>query len=274
MNFSVLMSVYCKERPEYLKLSIESILNQTLMPSELVIVKDGPLGEELDSTIYDFESNYQELIKVVNLEKNVGLGEALQIGLINCSHPIVARMDTDDICLPYRFERQIEYLEMNPSVDVVGSWVEEFNGDISIESNLIKKVPIDYEIINRKARYRNPINHMSVVFKKQAVTDSGNYQPLLWNEDYYLWVRMISKGYRITNLPEVLVYVRAGDDMYRRRSGVKYIQSEIKLQKKMLDLKFINYMDFLINISIRTIIRLIPNNWRSFVYQKLLRNKI
>lgn len=273
MNFSVLMSVYSKENPDFLKQSIESVLNQTLMPSEIVIIKDGPIGEELDSIIEKIMSNNLGLFKIISLETNMGLGKALQIGVTHCSHPIIARMDTDDICLSHRFERQINYLKNNPSIDVVGSWVEEFTKGKFDTSNLIKRVPTNSELVNSKAKYRNPINHMSVVFRKQSVLDSGNYQPLLWNEDYYLWVRMISNGYKIVNIPEVLVLVRSGNEMYKRRGGIKYIKNELILQKKMLDIKFITFIDFLINILLRSSVRIMPNIYRGVIYQKILRSK-
>lgn len=272
MNFSVLISVYFKENPEYFKMAIESILTQTVKPIEIVIVKDGKLTQRLDLLIHELCCADNEMFKIVEIEENVGLGEALRIGTINCSQEIIARMDTDDICVLNRFEKQLEVINNNPNVDVVGSFIAEFKGERA-NITAIRKVPITYKEIKTKAKYRNPLNHMTVMFRKKAVMDVGNYKDLLWNEDYYLWARMINNEKNIINLPEVLVYARAGNEMYKRRGGLKYIQNEVKLQKEFLKMGFINYCDFVFNISVRSIVRLLPNFIRSFIYRKALRQK-
>lgn len=269
MKFSVLMSVYFKEKPEYLSEAIQSILNQKLPPDEIVIVKDGALNYELDKVIEDF-SNKNSIFKIIALEKNVGLGEALRIGVLNCTYDIIARMDSDDICSYERFWTQSEVFRKDPLVDVVGGWIAEFEDNIDNITS-IRKVPLEEEAIKIKARYRNPLNHMAVMFKKASVLGCGNYKPFLWNEDYYLWVRMIMGGCKIINLPEILVYARAGRDMIKRRGGLKYIKNEIKLQKEFKKIKFINSYQYVFNIVLRTSVRILPGNIRRSVYTTLLR---
>lgn len=270
MKFSVLLSVYFKEKPEYLKEAIDSILNQTVKPSEIVLVKDGKLTEDLDRIIKDYDTKNEGLFKIVALEKNVGLGEALKIGVDNCSNEIIARMDTDDICVPHRFEKQLEFLNNHPEVDLVGSFISEFEHNIN---NVIalRKVPITVEEVNNFAKTRNPLNHMTVMFRKSSIISVGNYKPFLWNEDYYLWVRLITNNKKIMNISEPLVFARAGSDMYQRRGGLKYIKNETKLQKEFLNMGFISLSKFIVNVAIRSTVRILPNSLRSLVYKKGLR---
>ncbi len=271
MKFSVLCSVYFKEKPEYLKEAIDSILSQTVKPSEIVLVKDGKLTQELDEIIEGYNKNYEGLFKIVALENNVGLGEALRIGVNNCSNDIIARMDTDDICLPYRFEKQIEFLTKHPEIDLVGSYIFEFEQNID---NIIatRKVPVTVEEVNVFAKTRNPLNHMTVMYRKSSIISVGNYMPFLWNEDYYLWVRLITNNKKIMNIPEPLVYARAGSEMYQRRGGLKYVENEVKLQREFLNMGFISLPKFISNVTRRTVVRVVPNNLRSYIYKKFLRS--
>lgn len=270
MKFSVLCSVYFKEKPEYLKGAIDSIINQTVKPSEIVLVKDGKLTKELDKIINDYDASNYGLFKIITLEKNVGLGEALRIGVNSCSNEIIARMDTDDICVPDRFEKQIKFLAKHPEVDLVGSYISEFEDNIN---NIIalRKVPVTVEEVNAFAKTRNPLNHMTVMYKKSSIISVGNYKSFLWNEDYYLWVRLINNNKKIMNIPEPLVYARAGSEMYQRRGGLKYVKNEVRLQKEFLNMGFINLPKFISNVTKRTIVRVVPNNLRSYIYRKFLR---
>ncbi|MFD2803316.1 glycosyltransferase [Litchfieldia salsa] len=264
------MSVYYKESPKFLLESIKSIINQTLLPNEIVIVQDGELTTELTEILGKYERNYPNLFKFIKLDQNVGLGPALAIGINECNNHIIARMDSDDICHPERFERQINYLNENPSIDVVGSWIGEFDQDYTEVTN-VRKVPLSYQDVLNFAKTRNPLNHMTVVFRKKAVLDAGNYKPFLWNEDYYLWVRMLNQNYKIVNLGEILVYARTGSEMYKRRGGIQYLLKDISLQKEFLRMNFINRTTFYKNIIIRCFVRLLPNSLRGFVYKTLLR---
>ncbi|AGK55730.1 glycosyltransferase [Bacillus sp. 1NLA3E] len=270
MNFSVLMSVYFKEKPEFLKEAIDSMLKQTLKPNEIVIVLDGELTNELYGLLDEYKNKFPTLFKYVQLDKNMGLGKALEIGINECSNDLIARMDSDDICHPERFERQINFMKNNPEVKVLGSWIGEFDEDPGkIES--IRKVPSSYEEIKRYARTRCPVNHMTVVYWKDAVLKAGSYQTLMWNEDYFLWGRMLNNNMKFMNIPEVLIYARAGADMFNRRGGLKYFESEVKLQKEFLKMHFIDKQTFLRNILMRGFVRVLPNSLRGFIYKKMLR---
>lgn len=269
MKFSVLMSVYYKEDPKYLKEAIESILNQTVMPSEIVIIKDGKLGDNLNSILDQFDKNYKSLFKFIEFEENQGLGIALRRGVEECSYEIIARMDTDDIAAKNRFERELAIMQ-EKNLDIVGSNIVEFDGNIE---NIISKrnVPDTDENIKSYAKKRNPFNHMTVMYKKSAVLKAGNYKNFLWFEDYNLWIGMIMNGAKMYNIQENLVYARTGASMFERRGGVKYIKREYKMQKEMLKIKFISYKEFIFNILTRSAVRIMPNKLRGFVYMKMLR---
>lgn len=270
-KYSVLMSVYYKEKPQYLKQSIDSMLNQTLRPDEIILVKDGPLTHDLDKVIDLYSDN--EIIKVITIDKNVGLGKALNIGLMNCKNEFVARMDTDDIALHNRCEKQIEILKGNSNLSVVGSGIVEF---IDAPENIValKEVSATNNEIKKNMKFRNPINHPSVMFRKSDVLDVGSYVHWDLNEDYYLWIRMALKGYKFHNINEPLVKMRITNDTYLRRGGLKYFLTQKKLFDYMLKNGMINTFEYSYNNLIRLTIRvLIPNRVRKELYLKVLRKK-
>lgn len=272
MRFSVLMSVYCKENDKYFQDALESVVNQTYLPDEVVIVKDGKLTKELDAVVDKFTKKYKHLVKIIELENNVGLGNALNIGVNACKNNIIARMDTDDICRKDRFEKQIQIFKLNDDVDIVGSFIDEF--DESMKNKIATKtVPINNEEILKFSKRRNPFNHMTVMYKKQSVLEAGNYIDFKWNEDYYLWTRMLNKGYKGFNIPESLVYARTGESMFERRGGYEYAKIDIKLQKELLNMKYTTLFQCVSNMLLRCSARLIPNNIRKKIYLKMLRNK-
>lgn len=269
VKFSVLMSVYFKESPSYLEEALSSVFTQTVMPDEVVLVEDGSLTSELDETISKFEVEYPNILKVIKFETNRGLGQALHDGLLECSNEIVFRMDTDDIAHKDRFEKQLKVFK-EKDVDAVGSNITEYDETMTnITSHRI--VPEQDEDIKKMAKSRNPINHMTIAFKKQAVIDSGNYIDMMYFEDYYLWVRMMSKGYKFYNIQEHLIDVRGGNDMIKRRGGKKYIKPIINFEKAILKLGYITKFEYLKNTTKRIIGSLIPNGLRFFLYKKLLR---
>ena len=269
MMFSVLLSVYRKEQPAYLQQSLDSIFTQTLMPDEVVLVKDGPLTDELDQVIEGYCQRYP-ILKVVPLAQNQGLGKALNEGLKHCSYDLVARMDTDDIAKPYRFEKQASVFESHPELDVVGAWIDEFEGDVG-QVISVRKVPeLDIDI-RKYALRRSPTNHAVVMFRKSAVLSAGGYQHFPLFEDYYLWVRMLLNGSRFYNIPESLLFVRTSPDMFKRRGGWRYAKDEVRFQYRLLDLKFIGVIQFCENVCVRFTVRILPNSFRSFFYKKILR---
>ena len=270
MKFSVLMSVYHKDDPKNFDRALFSVIDaQTLRPDEFVLVVDGPIGEELEAVISKYEKTELTSFKTVRLEQNVGLGNALRAGCEAVSFDIIARMDSDDVASNDRFEQQMALLDED--TDIIGGDISEF---IDSEDNVVsfRKVPVTDEEIKSYIKTRCPFNHMTVVFKKSAVLDAGGYLDLFWNEDYYLWVRMAEKGAKMKNTGTVLVNVRVGADMYKRRGGRKYFKSEKFLQKYMLEKKLINRKTYFSNVMKRFIVQvLMPNFIRGWVFKKFAR---
>jgi len=267
--FSVLLSVYHKENPLFLKQALESTWHhQTLKPHEIVVVKDGPLTEELDQVIDDFSKVAP--VVIVSLKKNQGLGAALNIGLTHCKHEIIARMDSDDICYSVRFQKQIEFLTNNPTTDLVSSWIDEF---IETTDHIIstRKLPESHSVIQKFAQKRCPVNHPVVVFKKSAVLKAGGYQHFPLFEDYYLWARMLMSGAQFHNLQESLLYFRTNPETYKRRGGFKHAMVEIRMQFRFRKIGLIHLPRMILNILIRLTVRLFPNQLRSHFYKRYLR---
>ena len=273
-KFSVLMSIYYKEKPEYFKKSMESILNQELQPNEIILVEDGLLPEELNIEVEKFLIKNKN-IKVIKLEKNMGLGEALKIGLLHCSNELVARMDTDDIAKSNRFKKQIEVFKNNSKIDMVGSIIDEFeesDGEIRVLG--IRKVPETNESIRKKLKFANAFNHPTVMFKKSKVLKAGNYNEKFNKlEDYYLWVRMALNNCNFYNIQESLLYFRVTRNTIKRRSGVKMFLGDLRLHKYFLKNNFINYREYLRNIIIWGVYRIFPSQIVKYLQKKLLRTK-
>lgn len=272
IKFSVLMSIYKNEKPEYLRQALDSILHQTVMAGEIVIVEDGELTPDLYQTLDDYQNQYP-YIRRLPFKENRGLGLALRDGVLACRYEWIARMDTDDIAKPKRFEKQIAFLEQHPDIALLGTALEEFSGDPSAPDS-ITILPLTHKEILKFAKRRNPLRHVTVMFHKQAVLDSGNYRHFLWFEDYDLFVRMFLRGYKAANLPDVLMSVRADRDMFARRGGWKYLKQDIYFQKLLYSLGFISSREYVENMVIRGIVRLIPNRLRTLFYGVFLRERV
>lgn len=271
MNYSVLMSVYFKEKPEYLSSAIQSIFEQTVKTNDFVLVCDGPLNTGLDAVINETEQNHPEL-HVVRLEKNGGLGNALNIGIKYCKNELVARMDSDDISRPDRCERQLAVFTSHPEISIVSGIVEEF----TVSTDLVesKRIPPEtQEKILAFAKKRNPFNHPCVMYRKSAVEAAGGYKDFYLLEDYYLWIRMLQKGFAGYNLQQPLLWMRAGSEMYKRRGGWKYAKSQKALLKYMKDTRFITEFQYLLNVTIRFIAANMPKFFRENLYRFFLRQK-
>ena len=269
-SYSVLMSVYRKEKAEYLKQAMDSIWSQTIPTDDFVLVCDGPLNAELDTVIENMQAAHPGTLNVVRLEKNRGLGNALNIGIKECKHELVARMDSDDISRADRCERQLKVFQTHPDVSVVSGIVEEFTLDTDqIEARRV--LPETQDQILAFAKKRNPFNHPCVMYKKSAVEAAGGYQDFYLLEDYYLWIRMLQKGSTGYNLQEPLLWMRAGSDMYKRRAGWKYAKSQKALFKYMKDSGFISEGQYMKSTITRTASSLMPNGLREFAYKKVLR---
>lgn len=254
------MSLYINEKPKYLDLAIKSMVEQTLKPDEIVIVKDGFITPELQKVLDKYKAEYPDLFNVIGYEKNRGLGEALKYGLEHCRNELVARMDTDDIAISERCKKQIDFLKLNPDISIVGGQIEEFIENI-VNPVSKRKVPITDIELKKYIQKRCPFNHMTVMFRKLDILEVGNYQEWFWNEDYYLWIRLALANKKFANLPEVLVNVRVGMAMYQRRGGLKYFISEKDIQKLMLKNGMIGYGRYLINISERFVIQVLMPSW-------------
>ncbi|HHQ4730288.1 amylovoran biosynthesis protein AmsE [Aeromonas caviae] len=268
MKFSVLMSVYKNDNPMHFREALNSLCKSTFVPDEVVLVVDGPIGVELDNEIFEFKKNLN--IKDVRLSSNCGLGRALSHGIEYCSYDWIARFDSDDICATDRFEKQIKYISNHPDVCLLGSWVSEFDHEPA-QTHALRKVPTSHTEICAYAKQRNPFNHMSVMYKKSYVLESGSYQDNYLYEDYALWARMINNGAITANIPEVLVYARTGNGMEIRRGGFKYVCSEVSAQMGFYKSGFISELQLCKNLLVRVPVRLLPGNLRKSVYRSFLR---
>ncbi|EGR2119207.1 glycosyltransferase [Vibrio cholerae] len=268
LKFSLLMSVYARDNPKHLRLAMESIVNSSVVPDQIVIVFDGPVGKDIFEIIRSFSN--QVNLKIVRLKKNSGLGIALSVGMQHCSHEWIARFDSDDICISTRFEKQIAFISDNPSLDIVGTWVSEFESD-PVHAHAERRTPIYHRDLVSFAKQRNPFNHMTVMYKKSSVLAAGGYKSDYLYEDYALWVRMIQNECITANIPEVLVHARTGNGMEVRRGGLKYVKSEVKAQYKFYKSGFISVFELIQNLAIRVPIRLAPGSVRRLIYRKTLR---
>ena len=263
MKFSVLMSIYHREQPEFLRQCLQSLCAQTLAADEVVLVYDGPLTPQLEAVANGFQAALP--LKIVRLAENVGLGRALNEGLAHCSHDWVFRMDGDDICLPERFAFQAAYLQTHPDTDIVGSQIAEFDADPAAP-HAARRVPCDDAAIRRFARRRNPFNHMTVAYRRRAVLAAGGYRHHLYMEDYNLWLRMLAVGCRAANLPETLLLARTGAAMLRRRRGRAYVASEWRLYRLKRSLRIQPALPALYYFSVRALSRLLPSSLLSYLY--------
>ena len=270
IKFTVLLSIYKKENSTFLKNCMNSLQNQAIPPSEIILIKDGELTRELDQVLDEWQNKLTNL-KIVALPKNVGLGKALNEGLKHCSHEWVFRMDTDDICAPDRFEKQIAYIQAHPEVYIFSTTVTEFN-EVPEQPTAIKSVPLTHNEIVQFAQWRSPFNHMSVAYKKSVIQFVGGYQHHLWMEDYNLWLRVLAAGFQSANLSDSLVYARTGKSMISRRRGWQYVQSEWQLFQLKRQLNFQKRLPAFIIFLIRAIPRLLPVSILALIY-KYLRKK-
>ena len=271
MNFSVLMSIYKKEEPKYFNRAMQSIWDeQSVKPNEIVLVQDGKLTDVLYIVIDEWKNKLSDVLKIIPLEQNVGLGDALNEGIKHCSYELIARMDTDDISLPDRFEKQLKVFE-NSDIDICSGWISEFEDD-EIKIKSYKKLPENHDDIVKYAKVRCPINHPTVMYKKSSVEKAGGYQKMMLMEDYYLWGRMIVKGARFYNIQDILLNMRAGDSMIQRRAGMVYAKSELRLLNEFKKIGFLTTGEYIKNLFIRVPIRLMPIGILKFAYG-LLRSK-
>lgn len=272
-NYSVLMSVYYKEHPDYLRQSMQSIYDQTVPTDDFVLVCDGPLTPELDAVISSMQQQFGSRLHVCRLLKNGGLGKAVNFGIGQCKNDLVARMDSDDVSRPDRCQRQLAIFQNHPEYSLVSGIVEEFSDTITNVS-VRRIVPEHQDDIITFAKKRNPFNHPCIMYKKSDVEAAGGYQDFYLLEDYYLWIRMLQNGFIGYNLQEPLLWMRAGNDMYKRRGGWKYVQSQHNLFKYMAQTGFITGRQYQVQSVVRLIGAVVPNWLRAFLFKKILRSSI
>lgn len=264
--FSVLMSVYVKENPRYFDLSLISIEKQTILPDELVLVEDGPITSELVKVINEHKDFWGASLKIVKIPKNGGLGPALNVGTKYITTNWIARMDTDDISVPNRFELQLNEIIKDPDYAVIGGQVAEFN------KNIIgfRKVPLTQDNIYKFIQYRNPFNHPTVMINKNKLISVGGYTKADKFEDYNLWVKFVSKKYKLKNIDSILVYMRSGESLYRRRGGLKYLREYINKKKDWKKEGIGNSFTVLISDVSMIINIILPVSLRKRLYQRVL----
>lgn len=270
-GYSVLMSVYQKEKPEYLQASIESMISQTLACSDFVLVCDGPLTRKLEEVVEWAGRELGERFQCVRLAENRGLGAALNTGLRFCRCPVIARMDSDDISRPDRCSLQMAKMKSG-DYDIVGGSIQEFIRKPE-DTDKLRILPKTPEEIAAFAKKRTPFNHPCVMYKKDAVRDAGSYQDFPGFEDYHLWVRMLQNGCRGFNLQEVILDMRTGNGMYRRRGGRVYLVWVWRFQRYLRKQRFITRRQFLENCAVRGVIGIVPSGLREGFYQVFLRKK-
>ncbi len=272
LKFSVSMCVYGKDDPAWFKTAVDSVIEQTKRPDEIVLVVDGPVPDELSAVIDEYEK--LDFFKVVRFEVNRGHGEARRAGLENCTNELVAIMDADDISAPDRFEKQLEAFEKDSEIAIVGGNITEFVG---APENIIgrREVFLSDGEIKDDMKTRCPMNLVTVMFKKSSVEKAGGFIDWFCEEDYYLWLRMALCNMKFANISRDVVNVRVGKEMYQRRGGIKYFKSEAKLQGFMLKNKIISFPKYVINVSKRLVVQvLLPNKLRGWVFKKFARKTV
>ena len=266
MSFSVLMSVYAKENPRYLDEALRSVWDQqTLKPGQIVLVKDGPLTEELDNCLKKWKEKLNELFVIIDLPENVGVGAALNSGLQQCSYELVARMDSDDISLPKRFEKQISFMKNNPDIAASSAVLEEWDESFSKYIG-IRILPLQPEEIKKFAKYRCPLSQPVAIIRKSAVLSVGGYPAFRAGEDYVLWSLLLKKEYKLANLSDILLKQRAGRGLMKRRGSIS-LKNELKAIKYQHSIGFLNGYEYIRNVLIRFFVRMSPFFIRSFFYR-------
>lgn len=273
-KFSVAMSVYKNDNPDHFRVALDSVCEQSLVPDEVYLVVDGPVCEQLNAIVCEYEAKY-DFFTVTRFEKNQGRGNVLRFTLENCKYDLVACMDSDDISAPGRFKKQIEAYMQAPC-DVLGSSTMGFIGDLYTTQKVsVAKRKTTHEEIMEMLPKKCPISHVTVLMRRQAVLNAGNYMHSHYHEDYYLWARMAKAGCKFRNIPEYLVYVRLGEDQARRHGGLKYFKAEYDIRKYMLKNKIATFFQFVKELAVRFVYQLlIPPSFRNWLSIKFKRKYI
>ena len=269
-SYSVLMSVYAGEKPEFLRQSIDSMINQTYRTDDFVLVCDGELTPSLDSLISEYSEKYS-FFRPIRMKKIMGTGICANVGISACKNEYIVKMDSDDIALPERCEVSMKFLCDNPDVDMVGAYIDEFDSD-SGDYISTKKTPLSDKEIREYAKRRNPFNNQTLIYKKSVALKAGGYTNIKRCEDYEFVVKMLVGGAVGANLPQVLVKYRVTADNYARRKNWKNTKSFISVRWKIFRMGFSKFPDFLIPCLMQMIIFILPSSLTGKIYRKFLRN--
>ena len=269
-NYSVLMSLYSKEKPDYLINSVDSMINQTVKPDEIIIVKDGPLTDELDSIVSKYKKLYPSLFTIISNQENIGLGLSLNQGLKIARNELIARMDTDDISKPYRCEKQLRVFEKDRELSLISSWVDEYD-DVKNVVLSTRKVPETNDEIYKFAKRRSAFNHPAVMYKKSAVLSCGGYSNLRRNQDVDLFGRMLFSGFKAYNIQEPLLLFRTNIDLAKRRKSWQNTKSYIQTIKKLWKIGYSSFWDYFIVAFAQICVFLLPSRLQVWAYNRFLR---
>lgn len=268
-TYSVLMSVYAGSDAEELREALESVFDQTMPTDDVVLVKDGPLDNSVESVIGEFIALHPDEMDIITLSHNSGLGIALNRGLASCKHDIVARMDTDDIAASDRCARQFAEFLTDPELDILSGKVVEFKNNPLAPSGS-RTVPLAHKAIVKYSRKRNPFNHPAVMFRKSSVEAAGGYnEDYHFFEDYSLWVRMLKNGAKSANLKDTVLYMRTPDDIYLRRGGKEYADNMLRFHKHLLETGWSTTLDYWTGAIPHYIVCRLPNFIRKLIYKIL-----
>lgn len=264
------MALYSKEEPEFFQKAVNSMLEQTVRPDEFVLVVDGPLTAELNACVEEYQIAYPNLFKIVRIKSNCGLGKALNIGINQCSNDIIARMDSDDISKADRCEKQLQRFCDNPNLDIVGSYADEFDGDVH---NVIstRTVPIESETIYDFSKKRSAFNHPSVMLKKTSVLRAGNYSSLKRNQDLDLFGRMMFLGCTAENISESLLFYRCSDNLLRRRKSWENVSSYIHIIRNFWKMGYSSLSDYCFAVVTQMLVYVLPISFQKWVYKHIIR---
>lgn len=267
-EFSVLMAIYDKNDPEELREALKTVFDNTILPKQCIIVEDGPINKILKNVINTFQKKYPGVIETISIARNCGLGSALSEGQKYIKCPYVARVDSDDLNEAERFEKQLEVLESDSSIGMVGSYIQEFEDDARLD---FRVVPIEHREIFKYAKYKSPMNHMTVMIRTEVLEETGGYRDMLLFEDYDLWLRILHTDWQCRNISEPLVKARISSKMFKRRGGFKYLLCYLKFRVDALKNKRINFWHFISMAFIHSTVIMMPNSLRSNIYSTFLR---
>jgi glycosyltransferase involved in cell wall biosynthesis len=270
MKVSVLLPIYHGASAPEIDVCLRSLVRQDSPAAEVIIARDGPVSDSVEEKIRQYESLLP--LRHIFFAENRGLGATLNDSVLQCKYELIARVDADDQSLPHRFADQIIFLQNNPQISVVGGWMRERYKTKTGIKGRVRETPTQSQDVSRLARRRNPINHPTTMFRKSSVIESGNYQPCSMFEDYFLWMRMLQKGFKLANLPDVLVETDVNAEYFSRRGGIDYFRHELRFLCQLRKIGFMPLIDAIIFVLTRLPVRILPIALREHLYRNALRN--